>query len=722
MKKILKFVVFILALSLVIAGACFFYYQAVTATVKLDENKLNGAVQSCVVFDGDGKKVEFGKVAEYVKIEDVPANLKNAFIAIEDKRFYKHNGVDYKSVLRAVKNNLFARSVKEGASTISQQLAKNVFLSGEKTLNRKLCEIKLAREIEKKYDKDEILEKYLNKIYFGNGAYGISTAANVYFGKKVNELTVAENAVLAAVIKAPSSYDPFTYTEKCKNRRNLVLKEQFNQNLISKEEYEAAIAEEISLKTKNDANENSFASEVVNSALEILKLSSVDELNGFQIYSCVKSEYLDRLPTARDYSLDENYCVMIIDNTSGKVLAYKSDLSAVKRCPASAAKPWLIYAPAIEEKLITEATKILDEKTNFGDYSPSNVGDKYYGFVSVKDSLAKSLNVPSVKITEMLGVAKIKSYAEKLGVEFSNDDLSVGLGNLSGGTTLVELASAYSPFVNNGEYSRCSLINKIVSPKGKIVYEYKKRGQKVFSRGTCDVVNDILSETVKTGTAKKLSDLPFTVCAKTGTGGNKNGNSDAFCIAYTNEYTVAAWIGKTDDKLMKNKISGGTYPAAIVRDALSSIYKNSQPTDFSTSDEVVKVRIDKKSYDEKHELLVRNDGEKSTREFLFLRGTEPQTQYAEEVTSNIKDCKITYNKGEIYISVIADENAAYSVVDYKNKIRLEGKGSKDFTIATLLPSTVYEFYVISEGSGDKIKLPSIKTDGNKIVDEWWVED
>lgn len=722
MKKLLTVVAFITALLLATFISCYFYYVAITSSVKFDESKLYGAAQSCVIYDGDGKRIEFGNYSEYVKNENIPENLKKSFIAIEDKRFYDHNGVDYRSMLRAFKNNVFSGKIKEGASTISQQLVKNAFLSGEKTMNRKLCEIKLARQLEKRYTKNEILEMYLNKIYFGNGAYGVASAAKTYFDKSAEELSLSECATLAAIVKAPTSYDPFLYADKCENRRNLVLKEAFSQGLIEKSEYESALRQDLKPKRNNVSRENALAAESINRAMQILHLSTFDDLNGFKIYTSVRQNALDCLNSAKEYSLKSNYACLITDNKSGKIIAYKSDTGALKRCPASSAKPWLVYAPALEEKIVTEATKILDEKTNFGGYSPSNYGDKYYGFVSVKDALCKSLNVPSVKIAESLGSEKIKSYAKKIGIEYSNDDLSVALGNLSGGITIFQLASAYSPFARGGDYSDYSLIDKIVSPKGKTVYEAKVNREKVFSKGTCDVINDILYETAKSGTAKKLNTLPFSVCAKTGTGGDKNGNADAYCVAYTPDYTVAVWLGNADGSIMPNDISGGTYPAAIARDALSALYKNYAPEKFPLSDEVVKVRIDKKSYDEKHVLLMGEEDEKTTKEFLFIKGTEPTEKYQKEITPHIKDYKIAYTNGNILISVVADDGVCYTIYDDKHGVKLYGKGSKEFTI-TPTPSTVYEFYLGISGTDEKIKLPSVKTDGGKTIEgEWWTDD
>ena len=365
-------------------------------------------------------------------------------------------------------NNVKNGGIKEGASTITQQLVKNVYLSGEKTLNRKLKEIKLASIIEKKYTKDEILELYLNKIYFGEGAYGIKKAAEIYFGKECKNLTLEECATLAAIVKAPTFYDPFIHPDTCLDRRNLVLKEMLKQKEISETEYSAAKSKPITLTEKIRDDTKNFTDEIIAEALKIIKSDSASDLSGYKIYCGISSDYQSVIPAPTLPDEVKDYSVLITENISGQIVGYRSTTGMIKRVPASAAKPWLVYAPAIEENLISEATKILDEKTDFGGYSPSNANKTYAGYVNVKDALSKSLNIPTVKIANALGMDKIKNYAEKLEIEFTNNDLSVALGNLTGGVTLSELSSAYSPFTCDGQYKGLSLYQKSYHRQGKL--------------------------------------------------------------------------------------------------------------------------------------------------------------------------------------------------------------------------------------------------------------
>ncbi|MBR5388242.1 MAG: transglycosylase domain-containing protein, partial [Clostridia bacterium] len=258
MRKILFKTLLVISGALLILSLTFFvYYLMVTKDYHLDESKLVNLESSAEIYDAQGNfMTESAGGLNITDLKDVPQHTVNAFIAIEDKRFYKHNGIDTRGVIRAIFNNVKSFSFKEGASTISQQLIKNTHLSSDKTLNRKLAEMKLARELEKRYSKDEIIEKYLNTIYFGNGCYGISSAAEKYFGVAVSELSLNQSAILAGMIKAPSTYSPLTNPQKCFERKNVVLKEMYDQNLISKAEYSACVDsfEEISdIKTENSS-------------------------------------------------------------------------------------------------------------------------------------------------------------------------------------------------------------------------------------------------------------------------------------------------------------------------------------------------------------------------------------------------------------------------------------------------------------------------------------
>ena len=713
--KILSLSIF--SLVIIFTGA-FVYYSAVTQGVDLDPSKLENATSACSVYDGNGQEITLngGVAAE----NELPENLRNAFVAIEDKRFYSHKGVDYKGMARAVINNVKNGKIKEGASTITQQLVKNVYLSGEKTLKRKLKEIKLARQLEKKYSKTEILNLYLNKIYYGEGSYGVVAAAKTYFDKDAKDLSLSECATLAAIIKAPSTYTPYKNYELCLKRRNLVLKEMFSQGFIVETDYNAAINEAIVLTDKNSDNISDFSDEAICEAIEILQKENAEQLNGYKIYTSVRSDLQKELPVPTISDTAKDFIVLVTDNKSGIIIAYKSTVGQIKRCPASAAKPWLVYAPAIEENYVTEATKILDEKTNFGGYTPSNAGKNYQGYVSVKESLSKSLNVPAVKIANSLGMKKIKEYARKLNVSFTNDDLSVSLGNLSGGMTLKELTSAYSPFFSNGYYKKVGFITKIINPDGKIVYEGENDDTvKVFSDSTCFIINDMLKETVKSGTAKKLSALNLPVYAKTGTNGDEHGNSDAYCIAYTPDFTVSVWMGNANGALMSNSITGGSEPTLAAKEIFSCLYADRSVKDFEVPKSVKYVEIDRNEYEKNQRMSLPDISSNENPSFWFTLGTEPTKKYNNIVTPIIKDYKITVNNGNILICINADSGVSYTLTDKNNNVSLFGQGNSTLVIKTDAKGVKYNLTLTPYSRvgdeitfGKEIKLPSVKSDGN----------
>lgn len=736
--KTLKIISVIIAalffVAATVVAAVFLAFFLVTSDVKLDEEKLACRTTACVVYADDGSIIEETAQTEFVSYDKIPDITKKAFIAAEDKRFYNHNGVDLKGILRAGVKNVFSRRLKEGGSTISQQLVKNAYLSGEKTLTRKFKEIRLALLLEKKYSKDEILGLYLNTIYFGKGIYGISGAAKRYFGKDVSELSAGESAMLAGVIKSPGKYNPVDNFENSAKRKDLILKLMREQNYLTDSQYNISKNKDIIINFKTDYDtRNELIDSVKKTACSKLGYESEAELNGCKIYTSISKTVTSYIPKPSDYSLSCDYTIIIADAARKKIIAYDSSVGDLKRCPASTAKPWLIYAPALEEKLISEATKISDEKINYGGYSPSNPDGKFHGYVSAKEALSKSYNVPSVKLANALGIEKIKKYAKKLDIVFENDDLSVGLGNLSGGITLSSLLSCYTPFLNDGKYYEPDCVEKIVDAKGKTVYASHISEKRVFSDSTAFIINDMLKETVKSGTAKKLSSLPYEVYAKTGTNGTNRGNVDAYCVAYTTEHIIAVRLGNADGKKMDNSVSGGNYPTLIVKDIFENLYKGRKPKGFDMPDSVKKIFISKDEYEKNQRIAVTGKDDKNSVSFFFSASDLPTEKYEPKKNSPVvKDCKITYNNGEITISVTTDDNCGFYILDNNANVVFKSGKSAGYVISDLEADTEYTFFVQpyligddgEEIKGEIKKLPTVKTDGrNKtIVDSpWWEE-
>lgn len=731
------FFVIILSFFSLILLACA-TFLLITAGVGIDNDKLVKVEGGFEFYDSAGTLLSERVGGNSVtSCEKIPDHVKNAFVAIEDKRFYKHGGVDFKALFRAAANNARSLSLKEGGSTITQQLIKNTHLSGEKTFKRKLSEMRLAVELEKRYDKNEILEKYLNTIYFGSGAYGITDASRIYFDKKPEDLSVNEAAVLAATIKAPALYSPFISKEKCEKRKNLVLSEMFSQGYIEKNEYDESTASFPKLCLHGDAK----------GEYDYLYLASKEASASFgsgeyyggrkKIYTAFEKDKQEAIESAlkKDSSPCEKSAIMI--NSEGYIVAYYSTVAEAKGQAGSALKPIAVYAPAIETGAVTEATPILDEKTDFNGYSPSNYNDMYYGYVSVKESLAKSLNACAVKILNYVGVENSKKYLEKTGIKLSDgdDSLCLALGCTEKGIDFKNLVAAYGVFLSGGSYNPPSFIVNNFKKSKKRSDAFCK--QEVFSRGTCDVMNEMLSYTVKNGTAKKLSFLNFPIYAKTGTVGNKEGNTDAYCISYTSEYVLGIRYGNTQENLMQNRITGGTYPTERAAEIWEKVYRTRKPKEIEKSDESVILRLDKISYDTDKvlEIADKNAPERFVFEGLFTKNNVPLINSERFSSPKLESGNLSVvNKGiciRLCLTYLYD--AVVYRADGKNKRAIfDVKGS--LNEISLLDEDVsegktYEYFVMPYYENDKecfygkeVYLGKIKTPQTNGVGEWWKDD
>lgn len=732
MKKSLKIFLLILGSFLILLLTLFTYVLIVTSSAKLDKDKLINMERIVTYYDKFGNKFaeESGGVS-VTNIEKIPTHVKNAFIAIEDKRFYQHKGVDYRGLFRATLNNIKSFSFKQGASTISQQLIKNTHLSNKKTFNRKLLEIKLAKQLEKTYTKDEILEKYLNTIYFGNGCYGITSASKFYFNKPPEELNVNEGATLAGIIKAPSHYSPLSNPENCNKRKNVVLTEMFNQGYVTKNDYEKYKTTQITIEAEKQSN-NNFLSLARKEFNEIIKNYPYQYKN-LNVYTGFDPNLQEIIEQEKLASNEHENATLILDK-SNKISAFSSTCALDLRQPGSTLKPILVYAPAIETDTVYSCSPILDEKTNFNGYSPSNFNEKYYGYVSVKESLAKSLNTCSVKLLNYVGVEKAKSYAKKTDINFTEQDnsLCLALGALNNGVNLVDLTSSYNVFLNKGEYKSASCIDKITTENAKIVYKTNNFSKQIFSEETIDIMNDMLLYTVTNGTAKKLSYCNFPIYAKTGTVGTKDGNTDAYTISYTSDYILASWCGSKSESLMPNSITGGNQPSTQSYNIWKKIYKTSTPNEISQSNNICKEFIDKISYNENHtiKLADKNAPLRYKEEAIFKKNKLPKETSLVFTSPKIEKPKILVKNNQIKISLCLTQ--LYNAIVYKHyenkKVAVydTATDNKDFYIDyNVYPNVKYEYSVIPYYKidnnyfyGEEIFLEPIKLSKNQI-DDWW---
>ncbi len=727
MKKFLKIFAVIAAGAAAAVVAFTVYAAAVTKNAAFDKNKIVFCESGFCFFDGSGRELADGGKESFVPLSAIPENVKNAFIAIEDKRFYSHGGVDYRRIAGAALKNALAGKYAEGASTISQQLIKNTHLTNEKTLKRKLTEIKLTLQMEKRLSKDDILQAYLNTIYFGEGAYGIENAARVYFGKSASDLTLAEGATLAAAIKAPAVYSPLKHRETSTKRRNLVLKCMREQGFISADEEAAASDETLTTAAGEGTANGAYIALAREEAEDILSSLHVGFYDSFRIYTYYDKEADDALSEETAELPPCNRAAILIDNATHGITAVAADVGFPKRNPASTVKPWLVYAPAIEEGLVSSATKILDEKTDFNGYSPSAYKDRYYGYVSVKDALSKSLNVPAVKVADCLGMKKMKEYAMKMNVNIDGG-LGVALGGIDGGMTIKEIADCYSPFASGGIFNASGFVKRIETADGKTVYERNYDNKRVFSASTTEIINDILGECAAAGTAKKLADCGLPLHAKTGTNGNEGGNYDAYTVSYCKQFTLGLWVGNADNSPMSNEISGGTYPAVVSAEIWKKLGENRKITDVEPSGAVSYVRLDKRSYEEDQIVAAGEDGPV----FPFAKGSEPLPPLP--CDARLSDVKQFLKDGKYVLSfTLTGADGARIRGESENGRVIEGEcvGRNCTFTASLDEQTEYRFtvtpYTVKDGNkvyGKGVTLAPVKYKKQKSPppSEWWRDD
>lgn len=736
MKVLKKIIVFIVCLFLLfsIAAVCFYFVS--TASAHLDAAKLALTESSIEVYDAASEKIadfSYKSSNKSIRLENLPECVPDAFVAAEDKNFYSHRGLDYKGMARALYKNIKARSFKQGASTISQQLIKNTQLSSEKTLVRKLKEIKLTRQLEKKFSKAQIMEMYLNTIYFGHACYGIAGAADFYFGKAADELRPAEAAMLAAIIRSPNNYSPFVNSEKCLAARNSVLKRMHSLGYLSESEYENAKKTALPEMKDNSIASKTYLSGVY-AELESLPLYSPYRLRGMRVYTYMNRDmqtYAENLKTDADRS---GKSILLCDNATRGIAAWYTTEGDIRRQPGSIIKPLAVYGPAIEENLISPCTLILDEKTNFGGYSPSNYKDIYKGYISARQALAESSNIPAVKILNALGCDASAAYLSRMELPIRDRDknLSLALGGISEGYTVREIAAAYAALANAGNFTPLAFIRKIEDADGNLLYERSGAPVRVFSEDTVSLLNDMLSCAAKNGTAKKLAALPFEICAKTGTCGNEIGNTDAWAITYTADHTVAVWMGNADNTL--TDVTGGGLPCHYAMLLNKKLYSNSIPSALPVSSKITECRLDKISYERDHILRLATDDQPDGYTFvdIFRQKNQPK-EYSDvfskpKATAEIRCCDsaiyIDLCEIEYYNYLINRENNGKSIVIY------DGPYVAIVQDNNICPNSKYTYsitpyYIDNNGKkhyGEKLILPSVyikKSDTVKPPENWW---
>lgn len=583
---------------------------------KLDELKKNASV----VYDKNAQPVFTLYVKEdrdYVPYNKIPKRIIEAFVAVEDKRFFEHNGVDFVRIGGAILKDIQSGSAKEGGSTITQQLARQVFLSDEKTFWRKTKEVSIAINLDQKYTKEQILEMYLNKIYMGEGAYGIEAASKVYFGKSITDqkdpITIAEAAALAATPKAPSYYAPFGDPALAKERRDTVIRLMYEQKLITLEEKEAAqkepmpVRREVAGNTNNDAY-RAYMDYVIREAEEKYGIEeAMLYKGGWKIYTAMDKQMQDAMIAA--FKNPQNFpkdggkmpvqaAMVAIDPKTGGIAGMMGGRDYVakgfnyavnaQRQPGSSFKPLVAYAPALDtDGKWNINSSLSNEYQDFNGYKPRNYNNKYSDRVSMKEALRLSLNVPTVWLLDQIGVKTGIDYVERFGIKLQPEDrnLSIALGGLSKGTSPLKMAQAYSAFPNGGIVSEAHAIVKIQEEQMGILETVQLKQTPVLKPQTAWDMHTMLRNAVEQGTGKGAK-MNRPVAGKTGTtqsGISKSSrdNKDAWFVGYTPEYVGAVWMGfEKEDKqhIMRN---GSDLTARLFKTVFTEGLKGRKVTEFN---------------------------------------------------------------------------------------------------------------------------------------------
>jgi penicillin-binding protein 2A len=677
MTKILKIFILIFASIAIFALTLALSFFAVTADAKLNPQKLISYTNDVVIYDDNGEAIESASLTQKrsaVNLNRLNDYTINAFIASEDRNFYNHNGLNYKRMLKALYKNVTSKSFKEGASTISQQLIKNTHLSGDKTIKRKLKEIKLTRQLERKYSKEQILQMYLNTIYFGHNCYGLESAAKFYFDVSAPDLTLEQSATIVGLLTSPNNYSPFKNPEKCLTRRNIVLKNMLDCNYITKENYKKQCALPLSAVSGNSTERYYDYTTEVFDEIEQLDLDVFNILNGCKIYTWLNKD-LQNLAENADYDCDNS---VVITNSDGGVICYKSTINGAKRQPGSTIKPLLVYAPAIQEKKIQSFTKIKDEKINFNGYSPENYDKKYHGDVTVKESLANSYNIPAVKILNFLTVQTAEKYAEKMDIKLDDEEknLSLALGGMRYGLSLKQLCDRYFAFADNGKFTQTKFIKEIRDKNNNIIYRADTYKKNVFNEGTCSIMNDMLMETTKSGTAKKLKNINYDIACKTGTCGNENGNTDAYAISYTSSHCIGVWLGDKDNKRLN--VTGGKDCLEYTKELLNKLYEKSTPSNLETNKGTETVYLDREEYNKNNNAIIADEHSPKLNKLKVkcLKDNLPVQVSTRFTTPIIKKPTISVVNNKIIIELCQAEYYSYLIKrqnQTNNKIIYDGK-------------------------------------------------
>lgn len=589
-----------IAVKIAVGCGLVFFIALLTLNIfiwRSDVSPLENAVpQATIIYDQHGEiasKISASKI-EGVGLKQIPEHMVHAVIATEDQQFYKHHGLNYFGILRALWTNMTNGEIMAGGSTVTQQLAKNVFLTHERTYTRKWKELIITKKIERTYSKDEIMERYLNQIYFGEGAWGIQRAARTYFGKEASELNLGESAMLAGLIKAPNALSPFKDMDKAMKRRNLVLSLMEKEAYITAEEREEAEAQAIVLEGRKIDDYKGkypyYVDHIIAEAIANYDLSENEVLaGGLKIYTALNPTLQEAaeevLSDEKMFPPGEEQIVqagaVFIDPRDGGINAIVGGrgehtfrgfnrATQLKRQPGSTIKPLAVFTPALEQGYQV-FDRLKDSPLNLNGYEPQNFDRSFRGEVTMYEALIRSYNVPTVWLLEQMGLEHGTEAVKRFGIPLTENDYTyaLALGGMSEGVSPLQMAEAYSVFANDGLRVDAHAIIKIEDADGELLGKWHNNAVKVTDAETAQKMTFMLRGVINEGTGKNAQVKGWEIAGKTGTTqlpfAGQNGAKDHWFVGYTPEVVAAIWSGydKTDEKHYLPNTSGATVTKAF---------------------------------------------------------------------------------------------------------------------------------------------------------------
>ena len=612
--KILVRITFVafLSMSLLVGGGILWFYSGIGLPRLSSLNNFKTA-QNSKVFASDGTiiaELHGDENREVIALEKIPDHLQKAVIAVEDSEFFKHSGISWKSVVRALWANVVQGSVVQGGSTITQQYVKNAYVGPRRTLWRKVQEANLAYQLEKKYSKEKILELYLNDIYFGQGCYGIYTAARKYFGKVPEQLTLAECAMLAGMVRSPSYYDPYKIPQEVQERRNLVLRKMQQQGYITNDEAAAAMNELITLAPPNVVNAQRQAPYFCDYITDLVRRTYGDQAafrGGLRIYTTIDLNLQHMAENVLAKMLKPNggpdAAIACIDPRTGYLKAMvggknyaasQFNLAAQGHRQAGSAFKVFVLSRAIadgvsQERTYDSSSPRIINMPGGGKWTVKNYEGHGSGSMTLRSATIHSVNVVFAQLIMDVGPSRVKELAKQMGIMTDfQDNPAIALGGLSNGVTPLEMASAFGTLANNGTHAVPRSIYKATDAEGNVITENKPETHAVLDGKAAAKVNDLLQEVVSSGTGRGAS-IGRPQAGKTGTTEN---HADAWFVGYTPDLVAAVWVGYPQGSISMGGMAGGDLPADIWAAFMRQALKNTPPTDF------VKVE---ENYNEDHE-------------------------------------------------------------------------------------------------------------------------